>query len=134
MTPPSRRVDVTIPADLIEELVRTLGYDSTPTTMISTPIPSQRLSGPERDWEEIIRDTLVAAGYAEVILYPLTNASSQGKMRRASAAEASTLPEDLVQRLLNLDIEPLRLANPMTEELSILRTTAFPGVLETTGS
>jgi phenylalanyl-tRNA synthetase beta chain len=133
VTPPLRRVDVTIPADLIEELVRTLGYDSTPTTMMSTPIPSQRLSGPERDWEEIIRDTLVAAGYAEVIVYPLTNADSQNKMLKASAGAPSTLPEDLVQRLLNLDIQPLRLANPMTEELSILRTTAFPGMLETTG-
>jgi phenylalanyl-tRNA synthetase beta chain len=132
VTAPLRRVDVTIPADLIEELVRTLGYDSTPTTMISTPIPSQRLGGPERDWEEIVRDTLVAAGYAEVIQYSLTNTSSLGKMTGAGDGAGSTLPDDLVRRLLNLDIQPLRLANPMTEELSILRTTAFPGVLETT--
>ena len=134
VTAPLRRVDVTIPADLIEEVARSVGYDAMPTTMIKAPIPTERLSGPEREWEEILRDTLVGCGYSEVILYSLTNQRTTARMLPKDiagvTADNTTLPESLLHRLLALNEEPLRLANPMTAEMDIVRITAFPGLLE----
>ena len=137
VTPPLRRVDCTIPADLIEEIARVLGYDAMPTTMISAPVPEEQISGPEWEWEEIIRDTLVGCGYAEVILYSLTNQRSQDKMLPpAGQAESgplhpASLPDTIARRLLGEGVEPLRLANPMSADLDMVRTTAIPGLLET---
>jgi phenylalanyl-tRNA synthetase beta chain len=128
---PLRRVDCTIPADLTEELARTLSYDIMPTTMMSTPIPMTRLSGPERAWEELLRDTVAGCGYSEVILYSLTNQRSQSKLLPAGDLTASTVPESLLRTLLNEKIEPLHLVNPLSEEINILRTTAVPGLLDT---
>lgn len=128
---PLRRVDCTIPADLTEEMARTLGYDIMPTTMMSTPIPMTRLSGPEWAWEELLRDTLAGCGYSEVILYSLTNRRSQARLLPSGDHAASTVPEALLRTLLTLDVEPLRLVNPLSEEINILRTSAVPGLLDT---
>ncbi len=133
VTVPMRRVDVSIPADLIEELARIVGYDSMPTTMISTPIPDEQLSGPERDWEEIVRDTLVGCGYAEAILYSLTNQRTQDNLLPAGERSASTVPDDVARRLLGEGVAALRLFNPMSADLDMMRTTAIPGMLDTLG-
>ncbi len=133
VTVPMRRVDVTIPADLIEELARILGYDRMPTTMISGPVPEEDLAGPARQWEETVRATLVGCGYHEVIAYSLTNVRAESRLYRTAASQeelASTLPAPVERRFLASGVEPLRLANPMTPEMDILRTTAFAGLLE----
>ena len=127
---PLRRVDCTIPADLIEELARITGYDTMPTTMMSTPIPEEDLSSIERQWEEVLRDRLAGCGYSEVILYSLTNQQATDKMGAANA-EDSTLPEVLARRLLGAGSQPLRLANPMRADMDTMRTTAVPGMLST---
>ena len=41
-TVPYWRNDISIEEDLVEEVVRIIGYDSVPTTMLSTPIPTNR--------------------------------------------------------------------------------------------
>ena len=57
VTVPYWRNDVTIEDDLVEEVVRTIGYDQVPTVMLSTPIPFQPPS-PERDLRERVKDLL----------------------------------------------------------------------------
>ena len=70
VTVPYWRNDVNIEEDLVEEVVRTIGYDSVPTTMLSSPIPFQQ-SVPVMEIRERIKDLLVSAGVQEVINYPL---------------------------------------------------------------
>ena len=69
---PYWRNDVTIEDDLVEEVVRILGYDSVPVTMLSTPIPYQH-SDPRRQLAEVVKDTLAASGMQEIISYPLVS-------------------------------------------------------------
>ena len=70
VTPPMHRTDVAIPADLVEEVARIIGYDAIPSTLLTggTPLP-------ERDaplyWEEAARQMLAAAGYDEIIAHTL---------------------------------------------------------------
>ncbi len=128
---PLRRVDCTIPADLIEELARIIGYDTMPTTMISAPIPEIQLTSIERQWEEIVRDRLVGCGYSETILYSLTSQGVLDNMLPQGERIASTVPDLLARRLLGDGVEALRLANPMRADMEIMRTTAVPGLLAT---
>jgi phenylalanyl-tRNA synthetase beta chain len=65
VTVPSHRLDVNIEADLIEEAARVIGYDKVPTRdEINVRLQPD---DPARKAIEIIRSTLVAAGYFEAI-------------------------------------------------------------------
>ncbi|HJZ46344.1 MAG TPA: phenylalanine--tRNA ligase subunit beta [Roseiflexaceae bacterium] len=113
VTVPSYRQDVTILADLCEEVARMYGYDRIPTTMLEDELPEQR-SNPSLELEEKARDVLVGAGLDEAITYSLTNMGSIAK----------TNP---------LDAEPsryLKLTNPITPEREYLRLSILPTLLE----
>ena len=71
-TVPYWRNDVNIEEDLVEEVVRILGYDSVPTTMLSSPIP-YHLPAPVTHLKERVKDTLVSVGMQETISYPLVS-------------------------------------------------------------
>ena len=60
-TPPWHRLDIRIPADLIEEVARMVGYDKADLTLLEESLPPQRRN---EEWEtkENIRDILVRAG------------------------------------------------------------------------
>jgi phenylalanyl-tRNA synthetase beta chain len=113
VTAPSFRQDVTMLADLCEEVARMYGYDRIPTTMLADELPEQR-SNPSLELEEQVRDILVGAGLDEAITYTLTNMASIAK----------TNP---------LDAEParyLKLSNPITPEREFLRLSILPTLLE----
>ena len=113
VTAPSFRQDVTMLADLCEEVARMYGYDRIPTTMLADELPEQR-SNPSLELEEQVRDILVGAGLDEAITYSLTNMGSIAK----------TNP---------LDAEParyLKLSNPITPEREYLRLSILPTLLE----
>ena len=61
---PYWRNDVNIEDDLVEEVVRILGYDSVPVTMLSTPIPYQSPDR-RRSLVELVKDILAASGMQE---------------------------------------------------------------------
>ena len=111
---PYWRADITIAEDLIEEVARIVGYDDVPATLMSTEIPHHE-PRVEREVRESIRDALVAAGMQETISYSATSAEALQKV------EVPTEEPDA----------PLRLANPMSAELSHMRTTLRSGVLQT---
>ena len=105
------RNDVNIEDDLVEEVVRIIGYDAVPTVMLSTPIP---FHSPSRSiaLREEVRDLLAAAGTQEVINY-------------------SVASMDLIERAVpvNEAAPPMRLANPMSATHEYLRPTLHAGLL-----
>ena len=113
MKPPYWRSDISVEDDLVEEVVRSVGYDNIPTTMLSASIPHHEPQ-PMRALREHLRDTLAAAGMQETISYPLTSLESLGKVEA-----------------LDLGISPLKIANPMSSELGYLRTSLRGSVLQT---
>ena len=64
---------VRIPADLIEEVARMIGYEKVGTTLMVDELPTQHRNQMLQT-EEKIRDTLVSAGLQENINHPLTTA------------------------------------------------------------
>ena len=106
------RNDVNIEDDLVEEVVRIIGYDAVPTVMLSTPIP---FHSPSRSiaLREEVRDLLAAAGMQEVINY-------------------SVASMDLIERAVPVDEQapPMRLANPMSATHEYLRPTLHAGLLD----
>lgn len=112
--PPYWRSDIAIEEDLIEEVVRIIGYDEVPTTMLSSPIPYHQ-GNPMTALKDELRDALTSAGMQETISYPLVG------------------PDDLAR--LNPDghdAKPLlRVANPMSAEQDVLRPTLAASILNT---
>jgi phenylalanyl-tRNA synthetase beta chain len=76
VTAPWFRLDVSIPADLIEEIARIIGYDQIPTTLMDDALPPQwrnwALEGKER-----VRDILMGAGLQDSISYALDRAGAE---------------------------------------------------------
>lgn len=69
LTPPLYRLDLKIPEDFVEEIGRLYGYENIPATLPqpSTPAPIH----PQFYYLENLKDSLVAKGYSETILYTL---------------------------------------------------------------
>jgi phenylalanyl-tRNA synthetase beta chain len=113
VTVPSFRWDVSLTADLCEEVARMYGYDRLPTTMLADELPPQR-AVPDVEREQKVRDLLVGAGLDEAITYSLTNMASVAKLVPAEAEPSQFL----------------RLANPLTAEREYMRRSVLPTLLE----
>ncbi|HEU0021819.1 MAG TPA: phenylalanine--tRNA ligase subunit beta [Dehalococcoidia bacterium] len=112
-TVPYWRNDINIEEDLIEEVVRIIGYDAVPTTMLSTPIPNHR-QAPMTELKRRIREAAAAAGLQETISYPLVSLESLAKVNQ-----------------LDQDNLPLRVTNPMSVGQEYLRPTLRVSLLQT---
>ena len=107
VTPPARRFDVAIEEDLIEEVVRIEGYDRVPAVEIEGTVR------PGSDAESGVpvsrlRRVLVDRGYQEAVTYSFVDPA--------------------LQSLLDPDTPPIRLANPISSELSVMRTHLWMGL------
>lgn len=111
---PFWRSDIKQDVDLIEEVARIVGYESIPTRLLSTTIPSQRPE-PLVSLKKRIRDHLTGYGFQEIVSYSLTG--------------MDTLKKALTDDLLNPS--PLKMANPMTAEQEYLRTYLRPNLINT---
>lgn len=114
VTPPSWRPDLTDPFDLVEEVARLHGYDAVPSVLPVAP-PGRGLTFSQRLRRRIAR-AVASAGYVEAPSYPFVGESE---------FDALGLPADDRRRVA------LRLANPISEEQPLLRTTLLPGLLAT---
>ncbi|HSX81161.1 MAG TPA: phenylalanine--tRNA ligase subunit beta, partial [Candidatus Saccharimonadia bacterium] len=113
---PSHRLDVSIAADLIEDIARIHGYEAIPLTLIKDVLPPQR-SQPLLAGIEQTRDILVGCGLTEIISYGLTSLDSVSRAQvDGPPVEASTY---------------IRLANPISQEREFLRQALLPSMLET---
>ena len=115
-TVPSFRLDVSMAADLVEEVARIYGYDRLPTTLIEEQMPAQARAL-DFELEEKVRDILVGCGLTEVITYSLTNLESIAKLTPDGEMPS---PDGYV-----------RLANPLSRENEYLRQTLLNTTLET---
>ncbi len=107
---PSFRFDLAIEVDLIEELGRLYGYDRLPETRpqgtVLTSNITERLTQLER-----LQNLLVDRGYFEAVTYSFVEPKLQ-----------SLLAED--------DLAPIKLANPISADLSVMRTSLWPGLVQ----
>lgn len=133
---PMHRTDVTLPADLVEEVARTVGYDAIPTTMLSGQLPPGYVNESTR-WEELVREVIVGCGFAEIITYSLISRERMRRLTSDEAAVASLLRSDdpvlkaVNSRMSVLGVPPLLVVNPLTSEMECLRTTTLVNLLET---
>jgi phenylalanyl-tRNA synthetase beta chain len=125
---PSWRLDVKQPADLVEEVARITGYDDLPVTLPEGVIPQTPAQPPE--WtrrmalEDQLRGVLKGAGFSEIVTYSLVSEAAN----RRVVVDAEQ-PFEAPSLLAAPFIEPLKLANAMTEEQQYLRTTLLPSLL-----
>jgi len=109
ITPPGRRFDIAIEADLIEELARIYGYNNLPS---HRPLMRGELAQASETTMDIerLKDLLVGRDYREAITYSFVDAE--------------------IQNLVAPGEKFLRLQNPISSELSIMRTTLWCGLLK----
>ena len=115
VTPPSWRPDLTDPNDFAEEVIRLEGYEAVPSVLPVAP-PGRGLTAWQRQ-HRLIGRRLAGAGYVEILAYPPFIGESD--------FDKLGLPADDPRR------HALRLANPLSEETPLLRTSLLPGLLAT---
>ena len=108
VTAPTRRFDIAIEEDLVEEIARIHGYDAIPTTL---PGGATRIASPsETVLDEVsMRRQLLAREYLEAINYAFVD----GALLEAWQATGAQVP----------------LANPLSAELGVMRTALLPGLV-----
>jgi len=113
---PYYRLDVSRPADLVEDIARMLDYDKLPTRLLRDALPPQQ---GHRPLELKLRTKAILAqlGLQEVINYTLTNPKAVQQF-------------DPLRRAVN-PADYLELANTLSSERTILRQSLLPTMLET---
>jgi phenylalanyl-tRNA synthetase beta chain len=109
---PSYRLDVSIPADLVEEVARVYGYHNIPSTRMTDELPPQFIDRDLQD-ERHVRDTLVACDLYEAITYGVTS------LEAVATFDGKQADPD----------EYLQLENPLTPERSVMRRDILPELL-----
>jgi phenylalanyl-tRNA synthetase beta chain len=112
---PLFRVDLEREIDLVEEVVRLNGFENVPLTLPQASVLSELPSKSQRLTLRV-KDLLVSQGLSEVINYSFVAPAS---------CEKILLPADDFRR------KGVALLNPISDELSVMRTTLLPGLLET---
>jgi phenylalanyl-tRNA synthetase beta chain len=113
--PPDRHHDVTREVDLIEEVARVHGLDEhLPTTLPAVGERLGRLSRPQR-LRRRAEDTLRDLGFDQIVSWSFTDPGEAARLRIA--------PDDLRAK-------PVRLANPLSEDQSAMRTTLLGSLLD----
>ncbi|HEY7679150.1 MAG TPA: phenylalanine--tRNA ligase subunit beta [Terriglobia bacterium] len=103
---PSYRVDLNREIDLVEEVARHYGYDRVPGRLPSTLGQAAERS-PDAEKEGRVRQLLLSLGYDETVSSPLVS------------QDTAAFGEDT----------PVALANPLSAEAAILRTSLVPNLL-----
>jgi phenylalanyl-tRNA synthetase beta chain len=99
---PSWRADVTREIDLIEEIARVYGLDKFPARLPASKLPAARMKNAEA--EDRLRERLIGLGYQEIITIPIVDESHDAIFRAETAV-------------------PARIANPLAEDASVMRST-----------
>nr|ART38951.1 H473 [uncultured bacterium] len=109
VTPPSWRFDIAIEADLIEEVLRIVGFDAIQERPARLPQRFARRSESQLD-ERALLDALISRGYQEAINYAFVDPALQGKLFPG--------------------VNAIRLANPIAADLAVMRVSLWPGLLK----
>jgi phenylalanyl-tRNA synthetase beta chain len=109
-TPPSYRFDISIEEDLIEEVVRIEGYEKLPATLPHAASAMRAMPERVQDMSRI-RQAMVARDYQEVVTYSFV--------------------DEAWEKDFGDDATPIRLANPIAEQLSVMRSTLLGSLVDT---
>ena len=104
--PPSWRYDLTIEADLVEELARLEGYDSLPQLSLSPVYKKIELNS-----QSHLSDLLSAKGFNEIISYSFISRDDHDLFGEGAAA--------------------LEVKNPISQNMSVMRTNLVSGLVST---
>ena len=108
VSPPSFRFDLSIEADLIEELARLYGYDNIPAQVPQSAMTMLQYSELQRPLA-CIQQTLVARDYQEIVSYAFV--------------------EEQVERELCGNDDPVVLQNPIASNLAVMRSSLIGGLV-----
>ncbi len=109
VTPPSYRFDIEIEADLIEEIARIHGYHHIASAAMKGAL-EVKLQTETKTSKRQASQLLVGRGYQEAITY-------------------SFIAPD-IQTLINPDLSPVALANPISTDMAVMRTSLWPGLIQ----
>ena len=109
VTPPAYRFDLAIEEDLIEEVVRIVGYNQLPTTPPLAPITA-KLPPESRRSRFAVRRLLAALGYQETINFSFVE---------------SHWEKDLAG-----NADPIQLLNPIASQMSVMRSSLLGSLLQ----
>ncbi|WP_406827863.1 phenylalanine--tRNA ligase subunit beta [Microbulbifer sp. ARAS458-1] len=106
---PSFRFDIAIESDLLEELARVYGYNRIPSVALKASldiVPRAEASVAQSRLEQ----TLLSRGYQEAITFSFIDRDASAKF--------------------DPEVEPVALQNPISADLSVMRTTLMPGLVK----
>ena len=109
VTPPPYRFDLSIEEDLVEEVVRVIGYQNLPTTPPLAPITA-KLPPENRRSRFAVRRLLAALGYQETINFSFV--------------------EEHWEKDLAGNANPIRLLNPIASQMSVMRSSLLGSLLQ----
>ncbi|MGM0594464.1 MAG: phenylalanine--tRNA ligase subunit beta, partial [Pseudomonadota bacterium] len=108
VTAPAFRFDIAIEVDLVEEIGRIVGYENLPSSRPQVAMQMQPRPEGQVGRRQLSR-VLVERGYQEAISYSFV--------------------EPKLQQLLDPEHEGIPLANPISSDLAVMRTTLWSGLL-----
>ena len=107
VTVPTRRIDISIPEDLIEEVSRVYGVDNIESTL---PVFESKFGRFDKR-QRVIRDKMISEGLSEVITYSLIN-------------------EKDIFKFTNDEFGLIKVKDPLTEERVVLRHSIITSLLD----
>ena len=107
---PSHRFDIALEADLVEEICRIYGYNNIPSRQPLAEVALKEVSL-EAHSEAALKGHLAGQGFQEVITYSFIDPQLQHWVDPGQA--------------------PIKLANPMSSEQSVMRTNLLAGLIDT---
>ena len=108
-TPPAHRFDMALEVDLIEEVARIYGYDEiAPSDSAASLILRNEPEGVAES--DRVTDLLVDRGYQEAITYSFVDPKTQ--------------------KLFSPSLTPVALSNPISADLSVMRTSLWVGLTQ----
>ncbi|GHO94089.1 phenylalanine--tRNA ligase beta subunit [Reticulibacter mediterranei] len=150
VTVPTYRNDIEEGADLVEEVIRLIGYDKIPSTIPTGPLPEPM----HDDWferEQEVRNLLIGAGLNEIVTYSLTSRARMvnllayanadtaryllqapvGANNAAHQAVESSNGTTAVATFDPRSIPAVVLANALSSDMEALRLTLMSSLMET---
>ena len=109
VTPPAYRFDINIEEDLIEEVVRLIGFNNLPTTAPIAPVEPQARSESQQS-RFAVRRSLASLGYAETINFSFV--------------------EERWEHGLAGNVNPIKLLNPIASQLNVMRSSLMGSLLQ----
>lgn len=110
VTPPSRRFDLAIEEDFVEEVARIHGYDripAAPAAHVQHMLPDPEGTRPRN----AVKRTLAALDWQEVVTFSFVSST--------------------VESALDAAAQPIQVLNPIAAQLDVMRTSLLPGLIET---